>query len=157
MRKLNGDDATRQWLEDMIANDVQSYDDNLAIVEAVGKGEILVACPTTITCIGSLRNRAKPSPPAIITSPMVVRMPCQCGGRCHRQHQRTRKSRQPLRQFLLSETAQQYFVDETVEYSLVVAGVTMNPLLKPRHELNPPQIDLSDLSDLQGTLRCWRT
>ena len=41
MRQLSGEDATRQWLEAMLANGVQSFDNNAAIVEAVGRGEIL--------------------------------------------------------------------------------------------------------------------
>ena len=34
----------------------------------------------------------------------------------------------------------------------MTAAVKVNSLLKPLSELNPPQIDLGDLSDLQGTL-----
>ena len=54
--------------------------------------------------------------------------------------------------FLFSDEAQQYFANETDEYPLVTTNVAVSPLLKPLSELNPPQIDLGDLSDLQGTL-----
>ena len=40
MRILLGDEETAQWLEDMIANDVQSYPKNTPIVQAVIDGEI---------------------------------------------------------------------------------------------------------------------
>ena len=40
MRVNAGEEATRQWLEGMIANDVQAYPKNTPIVEATGKGEI---------------------------------------------------------------------------------------------------------------------
>lgn len=40
MRETEGDTATKKWLKDMKANDVQTFEGNSAIVEAVAKGEI---------------------------------------------------------------------------------------------------------------------
>ena len=54
--------------------------------------------------------------------------------------------------FLLSDTAQQFFSDETNEYPLAGENVTPNPALKPLAEIDTPDFDLSDLEDLQGTL-----
>ncbi len=42
MRKTEGEEKTRQWLEDMQANDVQSYEKNSIIRDAVADGEIEV-------------------------------------------------------------------------------------------------------------------
>jgi iron(III) transport system substrate-binding protein len=54
-------------------------------------------------------------------------------------------------EFLLSEEAQTYFAEETHEYPLV-EGIAVDEHLVPLDELDPPDIDLGDLDDLQGTL-----
>jgi iron(III) transport system substrate-binding protein len=58
-------------------------------------------------------------------------------------------------QFMLGAEAQQYFADETYEYP-VVDGITIHEDLVPLAEIRPPDIDLSDLSDLNGTLELLR-
>ena len=54
-------------------------------------------------------------------------------------------------EFLLSPVAQQYFAGQTYEYPLV-EGVKIHRELMPLVELNAAEIDLTDLSDLQGTV-----
>ncbi|HXV93898.1 MAG TPA: iron ABC transporter substrate-binding protein, partial [Pseudonocardia sp.] len=54
-------------------------------------------------------------------------------------------------EFLVSDTAQQYFADVTAEYP-VREGVTSTVHdLPPISSLQPPDIDLSDLAGLQET------
>jgi iron(III) transport system substrate-binding protein len=57
-----------------------------------------------------------------------------------------------LVEFLLSEEAQAYFAEETKEYPLV-EGIEPDAALPPLDEIGTPEIDLSDLSDLDGTLQ----
>jgi iron(III) transport system substrate-binding protein len=54
--------------------------------------------------------------------------------------------------FLLSVEAQAYFSTETYEYPLV-AGVDPDPRLPALSEIATPDLDLSDLADLAGTLQ----
>ncbi|MDQ3346074.1 MAG: extracellular solute-binding protein, partial [Chloroflexota bacterium] len=54
-------------------------------------------------------------------------------------------------EFLLSEQAQEYFATETKEYPLI-EGVEPDAEMPPLGEIGTPEIDLSDLSDLEGTL-----
>lgn len=153
MRKLNGDDVTRQWLEDMIANGVQSYDNNVAIVEAVGKGEIQLGLSNHYYLYRFLEEQGESFPARNYYFPdggADALVNVAGAGVVNTTNQEELALR--FVEFLLSDEAQQYFADETVEYPLVTADVKVNPLLKPLSELNPPQIDLSDLSDLQGTL-----
>jgi iron(III) transport system substrate-binding protein len=58
---------------------------------------------------------------------------------------------QALVDWLLGASAQAYFADETKEYPLV-EGVEPDANLPPIEEIGTPEIDLSDLSDLEGTL-----
>ena len=54
--------------------------------------------------------------------------------------------------FMLSPEAQQYFARETKEYP-VASGVRADRRLVPLEDIQQPDIDLSNLDDLQGTLR----
>ena len=40
LRKLEGEDAAREWLEGIVANDPEVFDDNEPIRDALGKGEL---------------------------------------------------------------------------------------------------------------------
>jgi iron(III) transport system substrate-binding protein len=153
MRRINGDDATRQWLEDMIANGVQSYDNNVAIVEAVGKGEVQVGLVNHYYLYRFLEEQGESFPARNYYFPdggADALVNVAGAGVLNT----TNQAELALRfvDFLLSTEAQQYFASETVEYPLITEAIEINPLLRPLAELNPPQIDLSDLSDLQGTL-----
>lgn len=58
-------------------------------------------------------------------------------------------------EFLLSITAQQYFVDQTSEYPLI-DGVAPPIGLVPLREIPAPEFDLNDLEALEQTLRLIR-
>lgn len=152
MRSINGEDATRQWLEDMIANGVQSYDNNVAIVEAVGKGEILAGLTNHYYLFRFLAEQGASFPARNYYFPdggADALVNVAGAGMVDTTNQQ--ELAEQFVAFLLSKEAQEYFANETDEYPLV-EGVAVNPLLKPLSELNPPDIDLSDLTDLQGTL-----
>ena len=57
--------------------------------------------------------------------------------------------------FLLSEPAQRYFTSEAREYP-VAAGVEPEGDLPPIESLDPPDVDLGSLGDLQGTIDLLR-
>jgi len=59
-------------------------------------------------------------------------------------------------EFLLSETAQQYFVTETSEYPLI-QGVEPLPGLTPLEQIPAPDFDLNDLDALEQTLELIRS
>jgi iron(III) transport system substrate-binding protein len=153
MRQLNGEDATRQWLEDMIANGVQSYDNNVAIVEAVGKGEIQLGLANHYYLYRFLAEQGEDFPARNYYFPdggADALVNVAGAGVVNTTNQEELALR--FIDFLLTDEAQQYFANETDEYPLATTAVEVSPLLKPLSELNPPQIDLSDLNDLQGTL-----
>jgi iron(III) transport system substrate-binding protein len=137
----------------MLANGVQSYDNNVAIVEAVGKGEILVGLVNHYYLYRFLAEQGESFPARNYYFPdggadALVNV---AGAGVINTSNQPDLAEQFVA-YLLSDEAQQFFADETVEYPLVTGEIAINPLLTPLSELNPPQIDLSDLSDLQGTL-----
>ena len=62
---------------------------------------------------------------------------------------------QKLIDYLLEAEAQGYFAQETYEYP-VVAGVEPYEGLPALSSLNPPKMDLNDLSDLETAVKLLR-
>ncbi|MCY4017916.1 MAG: iron ABC transporter substrate-binding protein [Chloroflexi bacterium] len=151
MRVLLGDCDTEDWLEAMIANDVQSYPKNTPIVKAVIDGEIVAGLVNHYYLFrflaedpeisarlhffpdgdpGSLINVAGAGILASSDQPDLALQ---------------------LVEYMLSDSAQAYFASKTYEYPLV-ATVDPSVDLPSLAEIQSPEIDLSDLDDLQGTL-----
>ena len=151
MRVLLGDCDTEDWLAGMIANDVQAYPKNTPIVQATIDGEVVVglvnhyylfrflAEDSDITAtlhffpggdLGSLINVAGA---AILQSSDQPELALE------------------LVNYLLSDSAQEYFAGKTYEYPLV-GTVEPSVELPSLAEIEAPDIDLSDLDDLQGSL-----
>ena len=124
LRVLEGEDRAREWLEAMIANDVQSYDGNPAIVEAAAAGEISVGLTNHYYLYRflaeqgeefSARNYYFPTPHAgsIINVAGVGILKTS----------QNPDAAQQFVEYLLSTDAQQYFASETYEYPLVDADI----------------------------------
>lgn len=152
LRILEGDERARAWLEGIIANDPEEYLANIPIVDAVGEGQIEVG----------LVNHYY-TPRLTVEDPeLVVRNYFFPGGDPGGLINVAgagvlRSGDDPdlaveFVEFLLTESSQEYFATETFEYPLV-DGVDPHESLPPLASLEPPEIDLSDLDDLRGTLQ----
>lgn len=153
MRAIDGEEAARAWLEGMIANDTQVYPNNNAIVTAVGAGEITVGLVNHYYLYQFLKEQGEGFGarnyyfPAGDVGAMI-----NVAGVGILQTGANQAAAQQFVEFLLANEAQQYFATETNEYPLTGEGIETNPLLKPLAEIVTPNINLSDLDDLQGTL-----
>ena len=155
LRVERGDDVAREWLEGMVANDITVYEGNNPIVNAVIAGEIDAGF---VNHYYLLRQKAEASeelpaenyihsdgdPGALIN---VAGAGVLATG--------SQELANAFVGYLLDSEAQQYFADETFEYPLI-EGVEGDPGLVPLEEIETPDIDLSDLSDLEGTLEMLR-
>ena len=151
-----GDEAARGWLEDMRANDPRDYPDNTTIVAAVAKGEADVGFVNHYYLMRSLEEEGTsfgarnhflgggdPGALVLVAGVGIIEGADNPEGA------------KKFVEFLLSDTGQTYFSQETKEYPLV-AGVAPYEGLPPLASLEPPDIDLGSLSDLQGTLALLR-
>ncbi len=151
MRVLLGEDATAGWLADMIANGVQAYPKNTPIVQATIDGEV----------VGGLVNhyylfRFLAEDPSI-TATLHFFPAGDLGSLVNIAGAAILKTTdQPydalaLVDYLLGDAAQEYFAQSTYEYPL---APTVDPSvdLPALADIETPEIDLSDLADLQGTL-----
>lgn len=152
MRVNLGDEETRAWLEGMIANDVQVYPSNTPIVEATGVGEISVGLVNHYYLYRFLaENPDFPAAnyhfPAGDVGSMI-----NVAGACIVDTAANTDEAIAFLAYLMSDEAQQYFADETYEYPLVSGDISINEKLKPLAEIDTPDFDLGDISDLLGTV-----
>lgn len=156
LRVAEGEDAARAWLEGIKANNPREYPNNTGALEAVANGEVDVAFVNHYYLFRFLAEQGEgfkarnhytgPDDPGSLVN---------IAGAGILDTSDNREEAIRFIDFMLSQQAQQYFADETFEYPLI-EGVQTHPELVPLSEINPPNIDLSDLADLEGTLDLLR-
>ena len=153
MRVNLGEEATSDWLEGMIANEVQIYPKNTPIVEATGTGEISVGIVNHYYLYRFLAEdpdftAANFHFPAGDVGSMI-----NIAGACILDSAANGAEAVAFLEYLLSDEAQQYFASETNEYPLTDGEITINEQLQPLSEIDTPDFDLGDLADLAGTVQ----
>jgi iron(III) transport system substrate-binding protein len=151
LRLLDGEDAARAWLEGIQANGPQVYEGNSQALEGVASGEIEVAFINHYYLLEALAeggdlpvaNHFFPGgdPGSLINAAGAGVLTTATNA----------QAALAFIDFLLSDESQTYFADETYEYPLV-DGIPADERLTPLDEIDSPDIDLSDLADLQGTV-----
>jgi iron(III) transport system substrate-binding protein len=151
MRSAWGEDMTRQFLNDLKANDPKEFPKNTPIVAATAAGEIDVGLVNHYYLhrfiqedgedFAARNHFMKGDGPGSLV--MVA------GAGILKQSDNRENAEKFLR-FMESTVAQQYFASQTFEYPLV-EGINTHRLLPPISELNGPDIDVADLADLAGT------
>lgn len=152
LRVLEGEDRAREWLEAMIANDVQVFSNNTSIVEAVGRAEIDLGLVNHYYLFQFLAEDPDFTAANYYPTSGGAESMVNVAGVGILNTATNTDAAATLVRYLLSDTAEQYFADETNEYPLA-GDVTTNELLTPLSEINAADIDLSDLADLEGTLQ----
>nr|WP_246220734.1 iron ABC transporter substrate-binding protein [Phytoactinopolyspora mesophila] len=151
LRVVEGDDAARDWLEAMQDNGTQSYEKNGPIVDAVASGEIDAGLVNHYYLYPRLAE--EPDLPAANKfygdgDPGAL---VNVAGAGILETSQNPEGAAAFVDYLLSETGQTYFVEETWEFPLVT-GMESPEGLPSLDSLTPPAIDLGQLEDLQGTL-----
>jgi iron(III) transport system substrate-binding protein len=151
LRVIEGEDRAREWLEGIQANDPNVYEGNNQALDAVIAGEVDVAFINHYY----LMQRLAEDPDATAANyfltdgdPGALVNVAGAGLLASSENDETALE---LVEYLLSDSAQEYFATETKEYPLI-EGVAPDPNLPSLDEIGTPDIDLSDLSDLEGTL-----
>ncbi|MBJ93670.1 MAG: iron ABC transporter substrate-binding protein [Rickettsiales bacterium] len=155
LRHIWGEDKTRTWLTAMKAAEPIVYPKNSPQVKAVSNGEIevgwvnhyylhklraanpeLQAANYSFPSAGDAGNLMMLSGVAIVA------------------HSNNQDAAQKLVDFLLSDTAQSYFANQTFEYP-TVAGIALHKDVPPI-DANMVRADQTHLTDLSGTLTLLR-
>jgi len=151
MRVLLGDCDTEDWLAGMIANDVQAYPKNTPIVQATINGEVVVGLVNHYYLFRFLAEDPDITATLHFFPGGDVGSLINVAGAAILQSSDQPELALELVNYLLSDRAQEYFAETTYEYPLVE---TVEPSvdLPALADIEAPDIDLSHLADLQGTL-----
>ncbi|MBA2318539.1 MAG: iron ABC transporter substrate-binding protein [Euzebyales bacterium] len=155
MRAELGDDETATWVEGMVANDVSVYENNTAIVEAVGRGEIAFGLVNHYYLYRFLdEDPSFPAANGFLPGGDVGALVNVAGAGVLTTTDQPEEA-EAFIAYLLSDESQEYFSTKTFEYPLVT-GIPADDRLPALGEIETPDLDLSDLDDLQGTLELLR-
>jgi iron(III) transport system substrate-binding protein len=156
LRKVKGEPFAKEFLEGLKANNARTYPNNLAAIQAVANKEIDVALLNHYYLYRFLAERGEGFKARnyyfdngdlgglfLVSGAAVLKS------------SKNKDAAEKFVQFLLSESSQAYFAEHDHEYPLV-HGVPADPALPPVESLHAPEVDLSDLGDLKGSLELMR-
>ncbi|CAA0106861.1 Fe(3+)-binding periplasmic protein [Mycolicibacterium vanbaalenii] len=152
LRVLRGEDGAEEWLRAFEAQDPQAYENNVAVRDAVDSGEVALG-PVNHYYLYELINSKGAD---AVTAENQFMAPGDPGGLVNVAGVGVLKSApnpegaQAFAAYLVGESAQQYFAEETAEFPLV-AGVASSAAIPPLSDLQPPAVDLSQLDDIEAT------
>jgi len=154
MIELEGESATREWINGMQELNVQQYSDEFAIAQAVADGDLALGFTNHYYIQRVLAGRPEAPLGTAFTAGDAGSVFNVAGAARIAASDRSEQADLFVRH-LLSAEAQEYFAVRTFEYPLV-SGVEPVGRLPSIDELNVPDIDLSALSDLDETVRLLR-
>ena len=152
LRVVEGEERARAWLSCIQANEPQVYANNTTIVTAVAAGEIDAGLVNHYYLFQFLAE--DPTFPVRNYSPRSgdVGAMVNVAGVGIVDTTDNPEAAEALVNFLLRQSSQEYFNTQTNEYPLA-GNVALNPLLTPLSQIQTPELDLSKLEDLAGTLQ----
>jgi iron(III) transport system substrate-binding protein len=156
MRILEGEEATREWLNGMQELGVSTYGDEFQIARAVADGELSVGLANHYYIQRVLARRGSDAPLSTAFTRNDAGAIFNVAGACVLDTASDSTLASNFVRHLLSAEAQDYFARSTFEYPLVPE---VDPVgrLPPIDELSPPEgVDLSQLSDLEATISLLR-
>ena len=156
LRLTIGEEAAREWVEGMRDNDAVAYPNNVTTVSAAAAGEVDVGFVNHYYLERFLEEHGPEfgarnhyigngDPGALVLVAGVGILAAS----------ENKDIAVEFVDFLLGAPAQTYFAQEIKEYP-VSAGVEPAGDLPAMASLNPPNVDLGSLSDLEGTLKLLR-
>jgi iron(III) transport system substrate-binding protein len=154
MIELEGEAATRQWLQEMGQLVARSYSDEFAIAQAVADGDLALGFTNHYYIQRVLAGRPD-APLGTAFTEGDAGAVFNVAGAARLAASDSPDQADLLVRHLLSSEAQEYFAIRTFEYPMV-AGVEPVGRLPPIDELNVPDIDLSALSNLDDTVQVLR-
>ena len=150
MRLIQGESTTRQWLNDMQAAGVIQFPDEFRISNQVANGEIVSGFANHYYAL-RVRTQRPNAPLALsFTSGDAAALINVSGAQVIRGTENEELALNFIRHLLSSE-AQEFFATRTFAYP-TVPGVQPVGGLPTVDELNPPDINLSELSNTGPTL-----
>jgi iron(III) transport system substrate-binding protein len=154
MRILNGEEETKAWLERMIDQGVEPYSDEFTVARRIAGGELGAGFTNHYYIQRVVDNRDDPPIATAFTEGDAGAIFNVAGAAVVSSTDQQETAASFVRH-LLSAEAQEYFATTTFEYPMI-SEVEPVGELPTVDELNPPELDLTKLSDLGPTLELMR-
>jgi len=154
MRQIEGEDATREWLQGVVDAGIESYPDEYAVSQAVANGELDAGFANHYYIQRVLDGSPDAPIQTAFTSGDAGSIFDVAGAAVIDQTERAEMAETFVRH-LLSAEAQEYFAVETFEYP-VIPEVDPVGGLPPIDEIDVPDLRLAELSDVQATIDLMR-
>ncbi len=151
LRVIRGEEAARDWLVAFAANEPVAYEKNAAVRDAVNTGEVALGLVNHYYLFEKINAEGAD---AVVARNQYL--PGDVGGLVNvagagvLATTDNDSASQCFVSYLVSDSGQQYFVAKTFEYPLV-AGIPQAEGLPSFVDLDPPAIDLSQLSSIATT------
>jgi iron(III) transport system substrate-binding protein len=151
LRVVRGEDDAREWLEAFAANNPVAYEKNGAVRDAVNSGEVALGLVNHYYLYEKIAAEGAEN---VVAQNQYL--PGDIGGLVNvagigaLENSDNPTGSQCLASYLVSDTAQKFFVEKSFEYPLV-DGIAPFDGLPTLAELDPPSIDLSDLKSIAET------
>lgn len=155
LRVIRGEDGARQWLEAFIANNPVKFARNGEILEAVNNGTVGAGLINHYYWAQQVMEEGLDNVPARLHffsdgDPGAL---VNVSGAAVLKSATNKDAAFAFIRSLLSDDSQRYFAEETGEYPINLAVPIDVPDLPPLQDLQPPDINLDDLADVDGTER----
>jgi iron(III) transport system substrate-binding protein len=156
LRSVWGEEKTEEWLTAILANEPTYYEKNTPTVAAVAAGEVQVGFVNHYYLYRFIAEEgvAFAARNYFLSAGGPGSLVMVSGAGILNTSKNTANATTFLH-YLLSEEAQQYFADETYEYPMI-DNISIHEELVPLSELNAQEINLSNLSDIEGTIKMLR-
>jgi len=150
MRLLRGEDATRQWLVDMREAGTERYGNEYVVSQQVADGALSAGFANHYYAL-RVQNQRPDAPIDLAFTEGDAGALVNVAGATRIQGTGNADLADLFIRHLLTAEAQEFFATRSFAYPMIdgVRPVGDLPLVS---ELNPPEIDLSELSDLESTL-----
>ncbi|MFP2913333.1 iron ABC transporter substrate-binding protein [Pyxidicoccus sp. 3LFB2] len=152
LRLLKGEEAATAWLKGMQANAPRVYKNNSAIIEALARGEIDAGFVNHYYLYAAKKDKGElPVANHFVAAGDPGALVNVAGVGILKETKKADAARK-LAAYLLESDAQTFFSTETFEYPLV-SGVKSAAALPELSKVGSPELDLSKLDDLRGTVK----
>jgi iron(III) transport system substrate-binding protein len=151
LRMAYGEDEARDWLVKLIDKGTIAFDDNGPQIEAVSNREVAIGMVNHYYLFEARAENPDIPLENFYFPDGDIGGLVNVGGAGVIAGSGQEEQALAVLDFLLSEEAQTYFAEETLEYPLA-ARVDAVDVLPPISTLETPEFDLTNLADLEGTL-----
>ena len=159
MRVELGEEATREWLQGLMANQPVIVRNNTAILQAIADGEADIGVTNNYYLSRFLQRDADfPVNQTLFATQGDIGNLLMVAGMGVLASSDHSEEAQAFVGFLLSPAAQQFFVSETQEFEVVPGSAIQAGRMLSLDDVTraAPEVDLNTLTDLEGTLQMLR-